>query len=283
MELLWDALTDAMGDTLKLIPFLFAAYLLMEYIEHRAAKKSRQLLAQAGRLGPLWGAAAGLFPQCGFSAAAANFYTARLISRGTLIAVFLSTSDEMLPILISRAVSPSLILRILAIKFLMGMTAGFLVDAAGRHFHTVTGSGPQIHELCEQEHCDCQAGIWMPALRHTTSIAAFVFAATLLLNITIALTGEDTLAAFLQSLPLLSVALTALAGLIPNCAPSVIMTELYLQGALSFGAAMAGLLVGAGTGLLILFRMNRHPKENLKITAILYGTGMAAGLLLELF
>lgn len=278
-----DALLDALWDTLKLIPFLFLTYLVMEYLEHKAARRTQNLIRRAGNAGPLLGAAAGLFPQCGFSAAAANLYAARLISRGTLIAVFLSTSDEMLPILISEAVGIPVILRILAVKFFVGMAAGFLIDLTARHFHKTSDTQPKIHELCEHEHCDCQAGILPSALRHTGSIGLFLFLATALLNLLLFYLGEDSLAAFMQNQPVLSVALTALAGLIPNCAPSVIMTQLYLQGALSFGAAMSGLLVGAGVGILVLFRMNSDRNENLRIVGMLYLTGVIAGLLLELF
>lgn len=278
-----DALLDALWDTARLIPFLFLTYLAMEYIEHRAAAGTRKLISRSGRLGPLLGAAAGLFPQCGFSTAAANLYAARLISRGTLIAVFLSTSDEMLPILISEAAGLSEILKLLAIKLVVGMAAGFLVDlAGGRLRRDASVQEPKIHELCEHEHCDCEAGILPSALRHTANITAFLFLATAALNLVILLVGEDSLAAFMQSQPVISVLLTALAGLIPNCAPSVLMTQLYLQGALSLGAAMAGLLAGSGVGILVLFRMNPDRKESLKIAGTVYLTGVVAGLLLEL-
>lgn len=279
-----EAWLDAAWDTLKLIPFLLVTYLIMEYLEHRAAGKTQKLLRRAGKAGPLLGAAVGLFPQCGFSAAAANFYAARLISRGTLLAVFLSTSDEMLPVLLSEAAGFSVIARILGVKFLTGMTVGFLVDLADRKRKRASSSPePQIHELCEQEHCDCQAGVIASALRHTGRIAAFLFLASGILNLVILYVGEENLGAFMQSLPVFSVMLTALAGLIPNCAPSVIMTELYLQGALGFGAAMAGLLVGAGVGVLVLFRMNRDRRDNGKLVGILYCAGVTVGLLLEFF
>ena len=279
-----EAWLDAAGDTLKLIPFLLVTYLIMEYLEHRAAGKTQKLLRRAGKAGPLLGAAAGLFPQCGFSAAAANFYAARLISRGTLLAVFLSTSDEMLPVLLSKAAGFSVIFRILGVKFLTGMAVGFLVDLAdGRHKKISLEEESHIHELCEQEHCDCQTGVLSSALRHTARIAVFLFLASVILNLVILYVGEGSLAAFMQSLPVFSVLLTALAGLIPNCAPSVIMTELYLQGTLGFGAAMAGLLVGAGAGVLVLFRMNRNRKDNAKIVGILLFAGVTAGLLLEFF
>ncbi len=278
-----ELFADTIGDTLKLIPFLLVTYLIMEYLEHKAAGRTQALLRRAGKAGPFLGAAAGLFPQCGFSAAAANFYAARLISRGTLVAVFLATSDEMLPVLLTEAAEGATIVRLLALKFTVGLLVGFLVDFVDAFVRRGgPDQGPQIHELCEQEHCDCQAGIVVSALRHTAGIAAFLFLATLLLNLAIFYMGEDSLAAFMQGRPFVSVLFTAAAGLIPNCAPSVIMTKLYLEGALSLGAAMAGLLVGSGTGLLILLRMNRNRRENAAIAGIIYGAGAAAGLLLEL-
>lgn len=278
-----EVLLDALWDTLKLIPFLLLTYLVMEYLEHRAAGKTQELIRRSGRLGPLLGAAAGLFPQCGFSAAASNLYAAKLVSRGTLVAVFLATSDEMLPIMISEAVKPSVILQLLAVKFAAGMAVGFLVDLIDRRLMKEKSDGEaHIHELCEHEHCDCQAGILSSAIHHTVHIGLFLFAATVLLNAAIYFLGEDSLAAFMQNRPVVSVLLTALAGLIPNCAPSVLMTQLYLQGALSFGAAMAGLLVGAGVGILVLFRMNPDRKDNLRIVGIVYTAGVAVGLLLEL-
>ncbi|MCI8566170.1 MAG: arsenic efflux protein [Lachnospiraceae bacterium] len=278
-----ELFADTIGDTLKLVPFLLVTYLIMEYLEHKAAGRTQALLRRAGKAGPFLGAAAGLFPQCGFSAAAANFYAARLISRGTLVAVFLATSDEMLPVLLTEAAEGATIVRLLALKFTVGLLVGFLVDFVDA-FARRGGQdqGPQIHELCEQEHCDCQAGIVVSALRHTAGIVAFLFLATLLLNLAIFYMGEDSLAAFMQGRPFVSVLLTAAAGLIPNCAPSVIMTKLYLEGALSLGAAMAGLLAGSGTGLLILLRMNRNRRENAAIAGIIYGAGAVTGILLEL-
>jgi len=278
-----EVLLDAVLDTLKLLPFLFVTYLAMEYLEHRAAAQTQALIRRSGRLGPLLGAGLGLFPQCGFSAAAANLYAAKLVSRGTLLAVFLSTSDEMLPILLSETAAPSLILRILAIKFAAGMAVGLLVDFLDtQHRHANAETQPCIHELCEHEHCDCQTGILRSALRHTWNITLFLFLATVLLNTGFYYIGKESLTAVLNGKPIFSVALAALAGLIPNCAPSVMLTQLYLQGALPFGAAMAGLLVGAGVGILVLFRMNRNRRDNLRITAILYAAGVLIGLTLEL-
>ncbi len=279
-----DAITDAAVDVLKLIPLLLITYLVMEYLEHKAADQTQRLIRKAGRLGPLCGAGAGLLPQCGFSAAAANLYAARLISRGTLIAVFLATSDEMLPIFISEGVSPRVILHILGVKFGVGLAVGFLVDLlSGLWKKESAVQEPEMQELCKKEHCGCESGIFRSALHHTGTIVLFLFLVTLLLNIVFIFADVDTLAFHMQGNPILGVMLTALIGLIPNCASSVLITQLYLRGALGFGAAMAGLLVGSGMGVLVLLRMNADRKENAKIVGILYGAGVLAGILLELF
>ena len=280
---LWHALEHAFADTIKLVPFLLVTYLVMEYLEHHAAGKTRQIMERSGKLGPLFGAAVGLFPQCGFSAAAANLYAARVISRGTLIAVFLSTSDEMLPILLSERADVSVIAKLLGIKFVVGMLAGFAADGVKFLLRNRRKDEEKIHELCEQENCDCEAGVLRSALRHTIQIVLFLFVATVILNLGIQWIGEDTLASFMQDRPFLSVALTALAGLIPNCVASVLMTRLYLQGLLSLGAAMAGLLVGSGVGILVLFRMNRDRRSNLIVVASVYLVGLLTGLLLTVW
>lgn len=278
---IWEALEDALMDTGKLIPFLLITYLLMEYMEHHAAAKTRQLIMKAGNSGPFFGAAAGLLPQCGFSTVASNLYAARLISRGTLIAVFLATSDEMLPVLISESAGAGEIVRLLGLKFVIGMAAGFAVDGIHRLLHRgKKEEEPCIHKLCEQEHCDCESGVVRSALKHTIRIVLFLFAAAVLLNVLIEWIGEDTLTALIQNQRVLSVVLTAALGLIPNCAPSVLMTHLYLNGTLGLGAVMAGLLVNAGVGMLVLFRMNEHGKENVSIAGTVYAIGVLAGLVL---
>ena len=279
-HMIMHALEHTLEDTIKLVPFLFVTYLVMEYLEHHAAGKTQRIMERSGKLGPLFGAAVGLFPQCGFSAAAANLYAARVVSRGTLIAVFLATSDEMLPILLSERAGVAVILQLLGIKFIVGMLAGFAVDGVSILLRKKRKEEQKIHELCEQEHCDCGAGILPSAIRHTVHIVLFLFVATVILNIGIEWIGEETLAAFMQDRPVLSVALTALAGLIPNCVASVLMTRLYLQGLLSLGAAMAGLLVGSGVGILVLFRMNQNRRDNLTIVSVVYLVGLIVGLIL---
>ncbi|MCM1325865.1 MAG: arsenic efflux protein [Bacteroidales bacterium] len=278
MEALLKICLDACTDTIKLIPFLFLAYLAMEYLEHKMGERTQNFVERAGKWGPLVGGLAGVVPQCGFSAAASNLYAGKLITLGTLLAIYLSTSDEMLPILISSSdadrASTGIILKILLMKAVIGIVAGFIVDMLFKkkeeHFH--------IHDICEQEHCHCEEGVWRSAIRHTLKIASFLLVITFLLNLAIHFIGEDTLGNLLTNRPFLGPILAGMVGLIPNCGASVVITQLYLKGALEAGAMMSGLLVGAGVGLLVLFRVNHNRKENLKVVGLLYLIGVTAGI-----
>ncbi len=278
-----EVLMDAVVDTVKLIPFLFLTYLAMEYLEDRAGEKTIQMVEKTGKAGPLIGAAAGILPQCGFSAAASSLYSGGVITAGTLLAIFLSTSDEMLPIFISESVAFATILQILLTKAAIGAVTGFVFDISLRIRHRIMGGKQHIHELCEQDHCHCEEGsIWKSAIRHTLQITAFIFVVSLLAGFAIEIVGEQTIAGALSAHTVSGVFLCALVGLIPNCAASVMLTELYLMGLLGYGQMMAGLLVGAGVGLLVLFRTNRHRlKDNLKLTLALYLAGVVWGLLLS--
>ena len=276
-----QVIEETLIDTLKLIPFLFLAYLVMEYLEHRTGEKTQKLIRKAGRSGPLLGGLLGTVPQCGFSAAASNLYAGRVISLGTLLAIYLSTSDEMLPILISSKAPVELILRILLAKALIGMAVGFAVDTLLRR--KTQEESHHIHEICEKEHCHCEKGVLRSALTHTAQITFFILAVTFGLNLILHFVGEDALANLILNRSLLGPVLAGLVGLIPNCAGSVAVTQLYLQGAMSLGAAMAGLLTGSGVGLLVLFRVNHDKKENLSILCLLYGVGVLTGIMIGLF
>lgn len=282
-----DVIKDTLFDAVKLLPFLFLAYLLMEYLEHKTGDKTKKIVQSSGKLGPLLGGILGIFPQCGFSAAAANLYAGRIITMGTLIAVFLSTSDEMLPILISEAAPIGLILKILAIKLVIGVIAGFLIDTI--HSITVKKSKQQakqteeaIGHICEHDHCDCEHGIFKSALKHTINILVFIIIITFIINTLIYFIGEDNISNAIASVPFMGILVSSLFGLIPNCAGSVIITELYLSNLISFGSMIAGLLVGSGIGILVLFKSNKHVKENIKITTILYLIGVICGIVLDL-
>lgn len=288
MTIFLDALVDSLVDTVKLIPFLFITYLLMEYLEHHTSQKTTKLLAKMGKAGPLFGGLFGIVPQCGFSASAASLYSGGVITLGTMLAVFLSTSDEMLPIFISEQVAPTQILFILGVKAVLGIISGLIVDALLRHTRWKAKGDKRIHDLCAEEHADYgdddEGGILKAALTHTINIVLFIFIITLALTILVDAIGQKRIAGFLNAIPILGVFLAALIGLIPNCGASVALTQLYLAGMMSFGQMMAGLLVGAGVGLLVLFRTNHHHlRENIKITILLYCIGVFWGLLLEGF
>ncbi len=278
-----EVLSDAALDTLKLLPFLFFTYLVLEFIEEKAEKGSLKLVRQSGVLGPVIGSVVGIVPQCGFSASASNLFAQRLISAGTLIAVFLSTSDEMLPILISSAVPPLTILKLLGFKVLAGILFGLAADKLFRLCRH-EGERVDLHELCEEENCGCEErGVFLSALLHTLQIAGFVLAINLALGLLLHFVGEETLSGLILNRPVLGPILSGLVGLIPNCAASIIITELYLSGAMTAGSMMAGLLTASGVGLLVLFRINRRAmRDNVKILAFTLVSAILTGIALDL-
>ena len=340
MDLLLDIVLDAAGDTLGLVPFLLATYLVLEALEHTAGERVNAAIRRAGAAGPVVGALLGMVPQCGFSAMGATLYAGRVITLGTLVAVFLSTSDEMLPLLVAGRVAPVQMAKILAVKVVVAMAAGLAADAGLRALRrqpeahaalrqllrgaAEAGEGAgHIHELCEREHCGCDeeepgvhddasrevrdggtsaaaghqsrvhahpshvhgarvdAGhIFKSACKHTLQVTAFIFLVTLALVAVLDTVGEAALAQALSGNSVLAILAAALVGLIPNCAASVVLTELYLEGVLAFAPAMAGLLVSAGTGFLVLFRTSDHPRENLAIAVLLYTVSVLAGFVL---
>ena len=283
MEVLKDILIDALLDTVKLVPFLFITYLIMEYIEHKMSERSKKTIQKSRKWGPLLGGIVGVVPQCGFSASATNLYAARVISLGTLIAVYLSTSDEMLPIFLSEAVPISKILQILAIKLLIGIIVGFIIDFFLRTIKKKNIEEEQIEDLCEHEHCHCEdEGIFKSALKHTLNITFYIFIITLIIGAIVEFVGEDNIATFIGNHTILGPVISSLVGLIPNCAASVILTNLYVQNIINGASLIAGLLTGAGVGLIVLFRMNKHLKENIAIVAILYIVGVISGIALQM-
>ena len=284
MEILEHVQHHAWEDSIKILPFLFITYLIMEYLEEKMTDKTKQILLKTEKSGPAWGAVLGMLPQCGFSTVASNLYAGKVITVGTLIAVYLSTSDEMLPIMISEAVSPLIIGKILLTKIVLGLLFGIGIDTLNKFRHRwKKDKEKHIHDLCEQDHCHCEEGnVFLSALRHTIQIVIFILIFTFVIGLLIELVGEDAIGTFLTSRPVTGVLLSALIGLIPNCGASVTITELYLRGILSPGQMTAGLLVGAGVGLMVLFRTNRRLVENLKITGILYLAGVLGGWIIEL-
>lgn len=273
-----DILIDTLIDSIKLLPFLFITYLIMEYIEHKTNLHSKELIKKSGKFGPFIGSFLGIFPQCGFSAAASNLYAGRIITLGTLIAIFLSTSDEMLPILISEAVSVKIILGILLLKFTIGFIVGFIIDLIMRQKMNNNSGDIAIENLCEHEHCHCETGILKSSIKHTLNIFLFILLISLLLNVVIFFIGEENISNLILNKPIIGPAISGLIGLIPNCASSVVITKLYLSGVINLSTMLSGLLVGSGLGLIVLFRVNKNLKENFKIVLILYLIGVISGI-----
>ena len=265
-----DILLDAAIDSVKLIPFLFITYLIMEYLEHKMSEKSREQIGKAGKFGPVIGGLLGAVPQCGFSVSATNLYVGRVISLGTLIAVYLSTSDEMIPVFLSEAVPVSVIFKIVGIKVAIGMFAGIIIDIIFQKKETEN----KIHTMCEHDHCHCEDGIVKSSINHTINITIFIFIISVILNGLIEWIGEEAISNLIKNQAILGPLVAGFIGLIPNCASSVMIAELYIDGIISSGTMLAGLLVGAGVGLLVLFRENSEFKENIKIISILYAIGV---------
>ena len=274
-----EVVEDTLIDGLKLVPFLFITYLFMEILEHRMNNNVRQKIAKAGKTGPVWGGILGVLPQCGFSTAAASLYSGGIITVGTLISVFMSTSDEMLPILISRASGAGMILKILAVKVVI---SGLVAEYVYVKIFLKKEREPDIHTVCEEEHCHCEDGSLVSAIKHTIKITIYIIIISFALNVITHFWGIENMEGLFSSVPVIGVLLSALIGLIPNCASSVVITEFYLDGVISAGSMMAGLLVNAGVGMLVLFRLNRHIKQNLSIVLAMYFLGVFWGFVIQI-
>lgn len=274
-----EIILDTLIDALKLLPFLFITFLIMEYIEHKFSEKSKDKISKSGKYGPVIGSLLGAIPQCGFSVMATNLYSARIITVGTLISIYLSTSDEMLPILISNGKDANTILKILVIKIIIGMLCGFIIDFILRKNKK---DNLDIKHLCEEEHCDCDHGILKSALKHTFSIILFIVIVTFILNLMVHFLGEENIGKLFLKDSIFSPFLSSLIGLIPNCASSVILTELYLSNIISLSSCIGGLLTGSGAALIVLFRVNKNKKDNIKIILMLYIIGVLSGIILSL-
>ena len=354
MDLLIDILFDAGKDTLSLVPFLLVTYLALETLEHVAGDRVNGAIKRAGAAGPVVGSLLGMVPQCGFSAMAATLYAGRVVTLGTLVAVFLSTSDEMLPLLLAEQVPVQTMAMLLASKALIALVTGFIVDAAIRGLRrnarahaairrTVLGtaanpahvncahddhtggdiidevaeagvSADHIHELCERDHCGCDEdedehghdhghadahehhhghshshegapvlSIIRSAISHTVQVSVFIFLVTLILVAVLETFGESAIEQFLRGNETLAVLGSALVGLIPNCSASVVITQLYLEGVLQLAPMLAGTLISAGVGYLVLFRTNRSARENAVFLVMMYVIGAGWGLILSAF
>lgn len=285
LEHIPEILLHTLEDSIIVIPFLFLTYLFMEFLEHKSGNAAQRWLNRSGKFGPLVGSLLGVLPQCGFSAASTGLYTGRVITAGTLIAVWLSTSDEMLPILISRGASLPFVIKVLITKVIVALLAGFSIDIVTniiKKRRKSPATEPCIEDFCEREGCRCNEHFLVSALRHTASITLFILIFTFILNLVIHGVGEDKLSSLILDRPILSNIFAGIVGLIPNCAASIIITELYLDGIISIGSMLSGLLVGAGVGVAILLRNNRPLRDSLRIILLLWLLGILAGIIIDL-
>lgn len=310
MDVIIDALIDSLKDTLELVPFLFLTYLAMEALEHGMAGRTEDIIRKADKSGPIVGALLGALPQCGFSAMAGTLYAGGVVTVGTLVAVILSTSDEMIPVFIAHQEPVSRLLSIVGVKVVVGMAVGLVLDAVLRLTHRSGDGHAHIHELCDRAHCHCDDelgesdaahdaaassggvaghhhphahhaawGIVRSAAIHTVEVTFFIFLVTLAFGLVFSLVGQNAIGEFLGVHPVRATFLAALIGLIPNCGASVVIAELYLDGSLAAGPMLAGLLVSGGMGLLVLFRTNPDMRKNVTVTLFVYAVGVAVGLL----
>ena len=271
-----------MQDVLQDV-FLFLTYLLMEYLEHKSNDRFQKHLESARALGPLIGGVLGIVPQCGFSVLASGLYMNRSISLGTLLAVFISTSDEAIPILVAQPKQINILLSVIAVKLVLAVLVGYLVDILVRGHRLKENPLHDIHAECEKEAIEEHHSIFYIALVRTIKIFIFVFVVNFALSVFIYYIGEDTLRTILAQGSYLQPVLAAFAGFIPNCAASVILAQLFMDGVLSFGALTAGLITSAGLGLLVLLRMYDNKRDILRIFAILFVTAVVSGVVLQLF
>lgn len=306
--MLVDVIADSVLDTLELVPFLFVTYLAMEALEHSTEGRVQGIVARAGHAGPIVGALLGAIPQCGFSAMAATLFSGGVVTVGTLVAVILSTSDEMVPVFLAHQEPVGRLLSIMLLKVVVGIIVGLLLDAVLHAVRHVGNPKPHIHDLCERARCHCEDeegeedalseqasgdathahhhghGHWAivrSAAVHTVQVTGFILLVTFLFGLLIEVMGGDELALLLGSHPVRATFLAALVGLIPNCGASVAITELYLDGVLGAGPMVAGLLASGGVGLLVLFRTNNNVRQNIAIMAFVYVVGVVVGLIVS--
>jgi len=274
--------THTLKDTLNLLPFLLIAFLIIELIEHKLTNKTKKIIEKSGKLGPLLGSSLGVIPQCGFSVLATNLYITRIISLGTLIAIYLSTSDEMLPILLSRNASFSVILSLLFIKFIIGVISGFIIDfVINKKEHKKI---KEDYTICDDEHCHCdEKNIFISSLMHTLKTYIFIFIVTFILNVVMHEFGNEFIENIFMKNNILAPFISSLIGLIPNCGASVILTELYLSNVISYSSLISGLLTGSGVAILVLFRNNKNMKENLLVLSLIYLIGAFSGVVISIF
>ncbi len=283
--IIMDILINSLHESLMLFPYLFLTYLFIEAIEHKLSRRNSIYIRKAGQYGPIVGGILGIIPQCGFSVVGANLYTTGLITLGTLMAVFLSTSDEMLPLLLSRGIDTGLIFNLLFVKFLFAVVIGFLIDKFLPESFIKHKNEINISEFCKREKCKCNKkdNMFISAFRHTEKICIFIFIFSLILNTALSFGGKDVLQESLTSMPIISKFVASLIGLIPSCYPSVLLTQLFASGTISASTLLAGTFSNAGLGYLVLYRVNKNEDENARILALLLVIGFVCGIIADLF
>lgn len=279
MIIVFEVVIDSLIDTLKLVPFLFIAFFIIELLEHKFSSYTKKIIEKSGCFGPLIGGVLGIFPQCGFSVMATNLYVMKIISMGTLISVFLSTSDEMLPLLLSHNIALGIIFKILALKVVIAIFWGFVIDLLFKS--NIVDS--KHNEICQKEECHCEESLIKSAIKHTISITIFIFFCILVLNGAMDLLGKDIFYKFLSKNNIFTPFVISVIGLIPSCGASVIITELFLNNIIPFSSLLAGLLASSGVAIVILFKTNSNVKNSLKILLLLYGISVLSGLVVEFF
>lgn len=289
LETIIGILKDTTIDSLKILPFLFLSYLLVEYIEHKSSDKIEKVLSKSGKYSKFLGAFLGILPQCGFSTVAATLFSNRVITIGTLISVFIATSDEMIPIFISYPKRSKELIIILIIKLIIAIISGTIVDLIFKHKkeNSTNSKDDETHEMYEHIHencknCDCEHGILKSSIKHTINIFVFLYIISFAINLFVQLIGIDTFRKIIFSGSILQPFIASIIGLIPNCAASVLLTKLYLDSSISLGSIIAGLSTGAGVGGIVLFKTNKNIKENIKIVSLVYIIGVISGIIIDL-
>lgn len=284
-----DVILDTLIDSIKLLPFLFLSYVIIELIEHSSSSKMKAILSKSGKLGPLAGSILGIIPQCGFSVTASNLYAGRIISLGTLISVYLATSDEAIPVMLSHPETIKTLIKVLILKFIIGFLVGTVIDFILRKKvkkddnDMIESTSEHLHQICEHSHCHCESeNVFKSIISHTFKVFLFVLIFAFTLNTIIHFIGNELLRHILMSGSVFQPFIVALIGLIPNCASSILITELFIDGSISFASLLTGLLSGAGIGIAVLFQVNKNAKENIKILSLTYFISVAIGIIFEI-
>jgi hypothetical protein len=276
-DTLKDIVLDTLIDGAKLLPFLFIAFLIIELIEHKFSKKTVEVISKSDKFGPFLGGIFGALPQCGFSVFATNLYVSRIITLGTLISIYLSTSDEMIPVLLGSDVPFVSVLKIVLIKVVIGMIMGIIIDLVYRKTYD-----KKDFSMCEESHCDCKHSLFLSTLKHTLKTLVFILLITFGLNCLFEFVPEDVIANVMKGNKVLGPLISSLVGLIPTCGASVMISTLYVKEVITLGTCIGGLLTGSGVALLVLFRNNKNIKENLIIVSLIYSIGAIIGILINL-